>query len=202
MSYDLSVATQAYATAKALGADGKVMLALFEAGIVESGMRNLSYGDRDSVGFLQQRPSQGWPNPMDVTTATTSFVTRAKAHEKLQPNISAGELAQSVQVSAFPARYDQAETQAASLLTQVSGGAALPANYSTSLTGTSTLDSFTNIGKVITSLSDYHTWLRLGLVTGGIILGYIGFLIIMNQTTAIKDLRAVGINAAKKAILA
>src|SRR4051794_23829056 len=26
----------------------------------ESGLRNLDYGDRDSVGLFQQRPSQGW----------------------------------------------------------------------------------------------------------------------------------------------
>ena len=26
----------------------------------ETGIRNLDYGDRDSVGLFQQRPSQGW----------------------------------------------------------------------------------------------------------------------------------------------
>jgi hypothetical protein len=26
----------------------------------ETGIRNLAYGDRDSVGLFQQRPSQGW----------------------------------------------------------------------------------------------------------------------------------------------
>ena len=37
-----------------------VMLAAFEAALVESGMQNLNYGDRDSIGVFQQRPSQGW----------------------------------------------------------------------------------------------------------------------------------------------
>ena len=31
--------------------------------IVESGLENLDYGDRDSLGLFQQRPSQGWGSP-------------------------------------------------------------------------------------------------------------------------------------------
>lgn len=54
--YDLNVARQAYQTASGMGASAKVMLALFEAGIVESRFQNLGGGDRDSAGFLQQRP--------------------------------------------------------------------------------------------------------------------------------------------------
>jgi murein DD-endopeptidase MepM/ murein hydrolase activator NlpD len=45
----------------------------------ESGFRNLDYGDRDSLGAFQQRPSQGWGTPaevMDVAHATTSFLQR------------------------------------------------------------------------------------------------------------------------------
>lgn len=40
----------------------------------ESGLRNLDYGDRDSLGVFQQRPSQGWGTAeqiMDVAHATT-----------------------------------------------------------------------------------------------------------------------------------
>lgn len=43
----------------------------------ESGLRNLDYGDRDSLGAFQQRPSQGWGTPeqvMNVPHATTSFL--------------------------------------------------------------------------------------------------------------------------------
>ena len=45
----------------------------------ESGIRNLDYGDRDSLGAFQQRPSQGWGTPaevMDVAHATASFLQR------------------------------------------------------------------------------------------------------------------------------
>ena len=43
----------------------------------ESGIRNLDYGDRDSLGAFQQRPSQGWGSPEQVTNvphATTTFL--------------------------------------------------------------------------------------------------------------------------------
>jgi murein DD-endopeptidase MepM/ murein hydrolase activator NlpD len=43
----------------------------------ESGLRNLDYGDRDSLGAFQQRPSQGWGTPdqvMNVPQATTTFL--------------------------------------------------------------------------------------------------------------------------------
>jgi murein DD-endopeptidase MepM/ murein hydrolase activator NlpD len=45
----------------------------------ESGLRNLDYGDRDSLGAFQQRPSQGWgtrEEVMNVPHATTTFLKR------------------------------------------------------------------------------------------------------------------------------
>ena len=32
----------------------------YAAALQESKLHNLSYGDRDSVGVFQQRPSEGW----------------------------------------------------------------------------------------------------------------------------------------------
>jgi hypothetical protein len=126
---DIALATTAFSVANSLGASPKVMLSLFEAGLVESGMRNLNYGDRDSVGYLQQRPSQGWPDPMNVTTATKSYVTRAIRNDKANPHFTAGQLAQSVQRSAFPDRYDKREADAREVLADVQrrgGGTVLP----------------------------------------------------------------------------
>jgi len=109
-----AVARLAYNTARSMGVGGKILLALMEAGLVESGMRNLNYGDRDSVGFLQQRPSQGWPSPMNIPIATRSFV---RAALRLGPwRGSAGRLAQAVQRSAFPARYDARQGDAIHIL--------------------------------------------------------------------------------------
>ena len=47
--------------------------------ITESGLYNLDYGEQDSLGLFQQRPSQGWGTPvqvMDPLYATASFVHR------------------------------------------------------------------------------------------------------------------------------
>lgn len=100
----------------------RVRLAAFEAAIVESGVHNLNYGDRDSLGVFQQRPSQGWGSAaqiLDPEYAATQFVTRAIAADRGW--MSAGQLAQSVQRSAFPERYDQVAGQAQSLLNQYCG---------------------------------------------------------------------------------
>ncbi|HEY5990539.1 MAG TPA: hypothetical protein VIV12_29730 [Streptosporangiaceae bacterium] len=104
----------ALAQAKRMAASFKVALALIEAGIVESGLRNLPYGDRDSLGFLQQRPSQGWAHPMNISYASWDFLRRAIP---IQGRYStAGRLAQAVQRSAFPARYDMQQARALGIL--------------------------------------------------------------------------------------
>ncbi len=51
---------------KRLGlADHAVSVALATA-LQESKLRNLNYGDRDSLGLFQQRPSQGWGPPAQI----------------------------------------------------------------------------------------------------------------------------------------
>ena len=64
--------------------------------------------------FRSQRPSQGWPNPMHVPTATKSFVSRARP--LAGGSRSAGALAQAVQRSAFPSRYDARKGDALAIL--------------------------------------------------------------------------------------
>lgn len=92
------------------------------AAMQESGLRNLDHGDRDSLGLFQQRPSQGWGTPdqiMDVTYASTQFFTQAINNEPLYPDLTAGLLAQTVQRSCCPERYDQAEGKAREMLAEV-----------------------------------------------------------------------------------
>jgi hypothetical protein len=122
MAYDMNVVKKAYDTAILNNASDKVVLALFEAGIVESGFRNIKYGDRDSIGFLQQRPSQGWGTVeqiMDVEYATKQFLNKAIPLENKYS--TAGKLAQAVQRSAFPLKYDLKENEAKNLIKQISG---------------------------------------------------------------------------------
>jgi hypothetical protein len=105
-----------------LHADGLVRLSAFEAAIVESGVHDLPYGDADSLGVYQQRPSQGWGSPaeiMDPTYAARQYISHAIAAER--SGESAGQLAQSVQRSKYPDRYDGVMTQAAELMGRACG---------------------------------------------------------------------------------
>lgn len=107
----------------------RVRKALLEAMAVESNFRNLNYGDRDSLGVLQQRPSAGWKNPTNVPTAINSFLTRARRNDQGFRG-TPGQLAQSVQRSAFPGRYDQRGQQASELLRSAIGGSGSSPGYS------------------------------------------------------------------------
>ena len=76
----ISVATQIVAAVRAFGPTSNkphaAVVALATAR-QESGIRNLDYGDRDSLGAFQQRPSQGWGTPeqvLNVAHATTTFL--------------------------------------------------------------------------------------------------------------------------------
>lgn len=94
----------------------KVRLAAWETAIVESGVHNLPYGDRDSHGVFQQQWTQGWgtlAQTMDPAYATRKFVSVAQGIEHLYAD--PGVLAQKVQRSAFPDRYGQRAGQAAAL---------------------------------------------------------------------------------------
>lgn len=104
----------------------RVRQALLEAMGVESNFRNLTYGDRDSLGVLQQR-RQYYPNAgKNVAYDIQQFLVRADRANK-QVGGSAGTLAQAVQRSAFPGRYDEHASQAASLLGgRFSGGGGSP----------------------------------------------------------------------------
>ncbi|MEU3254774.1 hypothetical protein [Streptomyces sp. NPDC006997] len=126
---DLEVTKAVYAVGRRLGVSDKVMLAGFEAGWVESHMNNLPCGDRDSLGVFQQRPSQGWGTPeqiMRVPYAAEQFFTRAVRVEQQHPHLTAGQTAQKVQRSAFPDRYDQAESKARALLAEASAATGPP----------------------------------------------------------------------------
>ena len=120
------VLREALRTASRLGASPRERKALVLAGLVESNLQHERYsrvgsGDRDSVGFLQQRPSQGWGAPGEsVATDTRQFLEAAKRANKGRG--SAGQLAQAVQRSAFPDRYDERSGQAEGLLRRAGGG--------------------------------------------------------------------------------
>ncbi|WP_156759272.1 LysM peptidoglycan-binding domain-containing protein [Microbacterium karelineae] len=85
--------------------------------MVESSLRNLDWGDRDSVGLFQQRPSAGWGDAEDLLdrgVSTRAFFlgaadgsTRGLLDIPGWQAMGFGEAAQAVQISAFPDRYDR-----------------------------------------------------------------------------------------------
>lgn len=118
-NFDPAVINNVHDVATQRGVNDKVMLAAFEAGWVESHMHNLNCGDRDSLGVFQQRPSAGWGTPeqiLNVTYATNAFLDQAIPNDQEDPSMTAGQLAQSVQRSAFPDRYDQSEGKAREMI--------------------------------------------------------------------------------------
>jgi len=102
----------------------QALTAIFAAGLVESGLRNLPYGDRDSLGVWQERPSQGWGTAaqiMDVSYAAGSWFDHMLAVSGWQ-TMPPGDLAQAVEVSAFPDRYAAQVPEATAIAAAVLGG--------------------------------------------------------------------------------
>jgi peptidoglycan DL-endopeptidase CwlO len=92
-----------------------------QAGMTESGLRSLDYGDRDSLGIFQMRPSMGWGSPAEVTDPVYAINKFYDVLEKV-PNWAdqrPGESAQDVERSAFPDRYHKWEAMAVHLIGNV-----------------------------------------------------------------------------------
>src|SRR5690606_22747632 len=99
---------------QSLGASSRDIQIATMAAIVESGLRNLDYGDRDSIGMFQQRDAWGSRearlNPQE--SAKMFFLGGNAGQRGLldfsnRGGMGMGEAAQAVQVSAFPDRYAQ-----------------------------------------------------------------------------------------------
>lgn len=89
----------------------------------ESKLRNLRYGDRDSVGLFQQRPSQGWGTVeqiLDPVYSSNAFYDKlVKVKDYLTRPLTA--VAQDVQRSGAPLAYAQHEDEAAALAAALTG---------------------------------------------------------------------------------
>jgi hypothetical protein len=89
----------------------------------ESKIRNLDYGDRDSLGLFQQRPSMGWGTEeqiMDPIYSTHTFLD-AMVLVPGWADMDIGDVAQEVQRSGFPDAYDQHVARARVLASALSG---------------------------------------------------------------------------------
>ncbi|MFT2693217.1 LysM peptidoglycan-binding domain-containing protein [Clavibacter zhangzhiyongii] len=98
----------------------------------ESTLRNLDWGDRDSIGLFQQRPSQGWGAPDDLNDPV--YASRAFFGGAVNPNpgatrglldiagwksMTVTQAAQAVQYSAYPDAYAKWEASAWAWLDEI-----------------------------------------------------------------------------------
>jgi murein DD-endopeptidase MepM/ murein hydrolase activator NlpD len=116
----IRVSNTAISVAISMGCRRKIVVAMIMGGIQESSLRNLPYGDRDSLGFLQQRTSQGWGTPaeeMDVATAARMFLDRAIKADAVDPTRPYWDLVQAVQRSANGLLYNQWRAEAEQIVT-------------------------------------------------------------------------------------
>jgi hypothetical protein len=103
-------------------ADHAVTVAL-TAALQESKLRNLPYGDLDSLGLFQQRPSQGWGLPAQVVVPSYAAAAFYRALVKVPgwEVMPVGDAAQAVQRSAAPDAYAPWEHQARVLADALTG---------------------------------------------------------------------------------
>ncbi|MFP5019248.1 C40 family peptidase [Pseudonocardia phyllosphaerae] len=122
--------------AKDMGLPPKAWLVALATAMQESTLRNINHGDRDSLGLFQQRPSQGWGTPAQITDpaySTRIFLDRLQeipGWEQMPVTVAA----QTVQRSAFPDAYAKWEGLAAGLVKTV-GDVANPTGCAPGTTG-------------------------------------------------------------------
>lgn len=110
---------------RSLGVSDYGLVIALAAAMQESGLRNLNYGDRDSLGLFQQRPSTGWGTPAQVTDpvyASRLFfgglsnpnlgMTRGLLEISGWQSMTVTQAAQAVQLSGFPDAYAKWEASA------------------------------------------------------------------------------------------
>jgi cell wall-associated NlpC family hydrolase len=133
------------ATGLAMGIPARGQIVALATALQESGLRNLTYGDRDSLGLFQQRPSQGWGTATEILDPVHASTTFYEALEQVSgwQSLSVAQAAQAVQKSAFPDAYAKWEPLATalqkaleSLLAPPGGATPTPAPSGSAPTGT------------------------------------------------------------------
>ncbi|ASR37737.1 hypothetical protein BAY61_25115 [Prauserella marina] len=111
------------AVGKQLNVSERGQVVAIATAMQESGLRNLDWGDRDSLGLFQQRPSMGWGTPEEVTDPAYSAT---KFYQGLMQvpgweNMALTDAAQVVQKSGFPYAYAKHEPTARIIVDAVKG---------------------------------------------------------------------------------
>lgn len=105
------------ATGVAMNIPARGQIVALATALQESGLHNLTYGDRDSLGLFQQRPSQGWGTATEVLDPVHASTRFYEALEKVSgwQSLSVTQAAQAVQQSGYPEAYAKWEPLATAL---------------------------------------------------------------------------------------
>jgi hypothetical protein len=116
-------ATTIAAIGHQMGLPNHAVTIALAAALQESNLRNLSYGDRDSLGLFQQRPSQGWGTPAQLTTPSYAASAFYKELVKVHgwQTMAVTDAAQAVQRSASGQAYAKWEDEARNLAIALTG---------------------------------------------------------------------------------
>ncbi|WP_327359812.1 C40 family peptidase [Streptomyces sp. NBC_01304] len=103
----------------AMGISPKGQVVAIATAMQESGLRNINYGDRDSIGLFQQRPSQGWGSQAQIMNPRYSASKFYNSLVKVNnwQNMAVTDAAQAVQRSGFPDAYAKHEATASQIVT-------------------------------------------------------------------------------------
>jgi len=118
-----SIAATIAAVAASEQLPARAVTIAYATAMQESHMHNLNYGDLDSVGVFQQRPSEGWGTASqleDPVYATTKFFG-ALTHVRGYLAMPVYQAAQAVQHSADGSAYSQYDLMATSLTSAFTG---------------------------------------------------------------------------------
>jgi LysM repeat protein len=120
---------------RSLGVSDYGIAIAFATAMQESSLKNLNFGDRDSLGLFQQRPSKGWGTVdqiMDPEYSARAFFggstgpnfgkVRGLLDIQNWSSMTLTQAAQAVQVSAFPEAYQKWELSAWSWLDLIEAG--------------------------------------------------------------------------------
>ncbi len=118
-----SIAATIAAVATSERIPARAVTIAYATAMQESHMRNLDYGDQDSVGVFQQRPSEGWGTASeleDPVYATSKFFG-ALIQVPGWLDLPVDQAAQAVQHSADGSAYSQYDLMAATLTSAYTG---------------------------------------------------------------------------------
>ncbi|MCU7723813.1 VCBS repeat-containing protein [Actinoplanes sp. KI2] len=131
--YSISCARAIVANVQARGLNQRAAVIAVAAAIAESSLHNYTVAvDADSLGLFQQRPSQGWGQPGELTDPRYSTQAFLSAMIRKDPGNGwmsgdIGEICQRVQASAYPEAYAPEVHDAQLIVADVWGRTAAPA---------------------------------------------------------------------------